>query len=971
MSSSVKKTRIADLAKKLGIEPQELKTKFKEMGINAQTTGFGVTDEQIEQLKVRHRKLFLTADPAAPEGGPAKVVVKQTTSTSVAEGHLVQTTTVEARRGGIIRRRATSEVRAAPASAPEETQAATEEESYEEPAAAQPEAPPEAAAETPAEIPAPRTSDDHGQLPPERRVLKTSSLPVVEAPVLRKAAPPPPAAPAPQTAKPAAPVAPGAQQPPARPGAPRPAAVYPRSESKFLQAPPDQGFVGNKPMLKTTAMPVVERIKIKTSAPLTQDRSPVRRTQGGMDIPDMGPPPPSSAPSRAKEVDREPALSKEKRGRNEQLREMEWQETKRLLTARREFVEAEVLAPGSRSADTGRARRRPQKKQKKGAGAEQQQPAQKRTIRVEDSITISALATEMGVKAAEIIKVLMGLGTMVTINSAIDFETAQLVAGEFGNEIVKTGFQEKEALREEEDPAESLKRRSPVVTIMGHVDHGKTSLLDAIRSANVVAGESGGITQHIGAYKVHTPQGDIVFLDTPGHEAFTAMRARGASVTDIVVLVVAADDGVKPQTREAVDHARAAGVPIMVAVNKVDKPDANPERVRQQLSELDLLPEEWGGQTIYVNVSAKQKLGIDKLLEMLALQAEVLDLKANPDKKARGIVVEAHLDKGRGPVATLLVQSGTLKVGDSFVTGSVYGRVRAMQDERGHRLKEAGPATPVQVVGLEAVPGAGDPLIATKDEAMARQISADRAAKVKVAAMAKTSKMTLEDLYARIQLGAKELQVVVKADVQGSMEAILESLAKIPRDKCTVKVIHSGIGGITESDVMLASASDAVVIGFHVRPDAKAAQAAEQEQVEIKTFEIIYELIDAVRQGMEGLLEPDRREKSMGRAEVREVFNISKIGTIAGCYVKDGKITRTAQVRLIRDGKLVHTGKLSSLKRFKDDAREVLAGFECGIGIEGYPDVKPGDEIEAFEIENIKVRIELATDNPGQQRQQA
>ncbi len=945
MSSSVKKTRIADLAKKIGADPQDLKNKFKDMGVPAQTTGYGVTDEQIEQLRVRHKKLFASHEgPAAPadEGVGPRVVVTKTTSTSTEEGQIVQTTTVEARKGSIIRRRATSEVRAAPA-APA-------------PQAVEP-APVPAERDSVQEAPSPAAVTPLQPLPPEKRVLRTSELPVVEAPVIRKAPAPEPAHPVPMA--PASPVP--------SPKTIRPA--IPRSDSPYLQRPPDQGLLEEKPMLKTTALPVVERVKIKTSpAPAAPGRPGIRRP-GAAESPEMGPPPPQPgpAPSRNREtIDRE-NLVKERRGRNEQLREMEWQETKRLLSARREFVEAEILAPGSRSADTGRARRRPQKK-KKGAGPEVQQPAQKRTIRVADSITVSNLATEMGVKAAEIIKVLMGLGTMVTINSAIDFETAQLVATEFGHEIVKTGFQEKEALREEEDAPESLKRRSPVVTIMGHVDHGKTSLLDAIREANVVAGESGGITQHIGAYKVHTPHGDIVFLDTPGHEAFTAMRARGASVTDIVVLVVAADDGVKPQTREAVDHARAAGVPIMVAVNKIDKPEANPDRVRQQLAELELLPEEWGGQTIYVNVSAKARTGLDKLLEMLALQAEVLDLKANPGKKARGIVVEAHLDKGRGPVATLLVQSGTLRVGDSFVTGPVYGRVRAMQDERGHRLKEAGPATPVQVVGLEAVPSAGDPLIATKDESTARQIAADRLAKVKVAAMSKTSKMTLEDLYSRIQLGAKELQIVLKADVQGSLEAIQESLAKIPRDKCTVKVIHSGVGGITESDVMLASASDAVVIGFHVRPDAKAQAAAEHEQVEIKSFEIIYELIDAVRQGMEGLLEPDRREKVIGRAEVREVFNISKLGNIAGCYVKDGKITRSAQVRLIRDGKLVYTGKISSLKRFKDDAREVASGYECGIGIENYPDIKPGDEIEAFEVENIKVRIELPTDNPPSAR---
>ncbi|MCW5827785.1 MAG: translation initiation factor IF-2 [Deltaproteobacteria bacterium] len=935
MSSSAKKTRISALAEKLGVDPQVLKAKFQEMGIQAKTTQYGVTDEEIERLKTRNQKLFLTAAPT-PEGGPAKTVVTKTTSTSVEEGQLVQKTTVEARRGGVIRRRATTDVRAA---TPE--QIAAEAAQKAEEAAA------EAAAQENAEMVQEPAAEAIPQ-PPETRVLKTSTLPVPEAPVLRRppvretpVAEPVPAAPAPST---------------------RARAVFPKSESPFLQPPPDAGHLPEKRMLKTSALPVVERIKIKTTTPVAPAERPGAR-RPAMAPSDLPAQPPS--PGRTREFSREPAPVKERRPRSEQLREMEWQETKRILTARREFIEAEVLAPGSRSADTGRGgRRRPQRKQKR-TSEQGQQPVQKRTIRVDESITVANLATEMGVKAAEIIKMLMGLGTMVTINSAIDLETAQLVASEFGHEIVKKGFQEDEALKEEADPAELLGRRPPVVTIMGHVDHGKTSLLDAIRETNVVAGESGGITQHIGAYRVSTPHGDITFLDTPGHEAFTTMRARGAKVTDIVVLVVAADDGVKPQTREAVDHARAAGVPIMVAVNKIDKPGANAERVRQQLSELDLLPEEWGGQTIYVNVSAKTREGLDKLLEMLALQAEVLDLKANPDKKARGIVVEAHLDKGRGPVATLLVQSGTLQVGDSFVTGAVYGRVRAMSDERGNRIQVAGPSTPVQVVGLESVPAAGDPLIATKDEATAREIVADRSSRAKVAAMSRTAKMTLEDLYSRIQLGAKELQVVLKGDMQGSVEAIQESLAKIPKDKCVIKVIHSGVGGITESDVMLAAASSAVIIGFHVRPDAKAAQAAERERVEIKTFEIIYDLIDAVRQAMEGLLEPDRRERIIGRAEVREVFNISKLGNIAGCYVKEGKVTRSAQVRLIRDGVVVCTGKLSSLKRFKDDAREVLAGYECGIGIENYPDVKAGDEIEAFEVEDVKVRIELPSDNPG------
>ncbi|RME35260.1 MAG: translation initiation factor IF-2, partial [Deltaproteobacteria bacterium] len=495
--------------------------------------------------------------------------------------------------------------------------------------------------------------------------------------------------------------------------------------------------------------------------------------------------------------------------------------------------------------------------------------------------------------------------------------------------------------------------------IMGHVDHGKTSLLDAIRATNVIAGEAGGITQHIGAYDVELDGRKIAFLDTPGHEAFTAMRARGTKVTDIVVLVVAADDGVMPQTKEAINHAKAAGVPIVVAVNKIDKPDANPERVKQELTEFELVPEEWGGDTIFVEVSAKEKINIDGLLEMILLQAEVLELKANPNKRASGAVVEARLDRGRGPVATVLVQEGTLKVGDPIVSGVHWGRVRTMTNDRGEKLKEAGPSTPVEITGLSGVPDAGDTFHAVKDEKSAKEVAQHRAQKLREAELAKSSKISLEQLYAKIQEGdVQELRVIVKADVQGSVEAVKDSLLKLSNDKCRLVVIHTAVGGISESDVTLASASDAIILGFNVRPEPKANQLAEQEGVDIRLYNIIYDAVADVKSAMEGLLAPTLKEVALGRVEVRETFHISKVGTIAGCYVLEGKVTRNAKVRLVRDNVVIYEGSLSSLKRFKDDAREVVAGYECGIGLENYNDIKVGDIIEAYEIEEVKASLD-------------
>ena len=579
--------------------------------------------------------------------------------------------------------------------------------------------------------------------------------------------------------------------------------------------------------------------------------------------------------------------------------------------------------------------------------------ARKRVIRMDEAITVGDMAKDMGIKAGEVIKKLMGLGMMATINQVLDYDTATLVANEFDYQVENVGFDVETALQDQHevtDPEEAREPRPPVVTIMGHVDHGKTSLLDAIRATNVTDAEAGGITQHIGAYHVRLDGRGVTFLDTPGHEAFTAMRARGAKVTDIVVLVVAADDGVMPQTVEAVDHARAAEVPIIVAVNKIDRPDADPERVQRGLSDHGLVPEAWGGDTIFVPVSAVTHEGLPGLMEMLLLQADLLELKANPNKLARGAVVEAKLERGRGPVSTVLVQEGTLKVGDPIFAGPHHGKVRAMIDDQGRKVDSATPSIPVEILGLQGVPQAGEGFSALTDEASARQFAEYRETQQREAELAKTSKVSLEEFYDQIKANeVKELRVVVKGDVHGSVEALNEAVTRLSTDEVKIRVIHGSVGGITESDVLLASASNAIVIGFNVRPEPKATNLAMQQGVDVRLYTIIYEVIDDIRSAMEGLLEPVFREEFHARIQVREVFNIRGVGTIAGCAVTDGKIMRSSLVRLLRDQVVVHEGRLASLKRFKDDVREVGTGYECGIAIDGYQDVKVGDVIEGFE----------------------
>jgi len=591
----------------------------------------------------------------------------------------------------------------------------------------------------------------------------------------------------------------------------------------------------------------------------------------------------------------------------------------------------------------------------------QAQPAavRKKTLRLREGMTVKEFAELISVKSSDVIKKFMELGYMPTINQPVDVDAALLVADSFGVKLEVAPIEEELMMEEAAEDVSKLILRPPVVTIMGHVDHGKTSLLDAVRETKVTETEAGGITQHIGAYKINLKGKDIVFLDTPGHEAFTALRARGAKVTDIVVLVVAADDGVMPQTVEAIDHAKAANVPIIVAINKIDKPEANPQKVKTELAERGILSEEWGGQNIFVEVSAKKRMGIEQLLELILLQAEVMELKANPDKLAKGTIIEAKLDKGRGPVATVLVQAGTLKIGDNFLAGTSVGRVRALIDDTGKRIQIAGPSTPVEVIGFPEVPTAGDVFGTVEDEKRARQIALTRHHKERLAEMAKRKKLTLDDLYAKIKEGeVKDLNIIIKGDVQGSVEATRDALERITHEQVKVKVIHTAVGGINESDVMLAMASNAIIIGFNVRPETKASQTAEKEGVDIRLYNIIYEAIEDVKKALEGMLEPTLKEKVLGRAEVRQTFQVSRVGTIAGCYVIDGTVSRASDgIRIIRDNIVVYEGKLSSLKRFKDDVREVQTGYECGITIENYNDLKTGDIIENYVIEKIAAKL--------------
>jgi translation initiation factor IF-2 len=601
------------------------------------------------------------------------------------------------------------------------------------------------------------------------------------------------------------------------------------------------------------------------------------------------------------------------------------------------------------------------KKKKSEAAPAAETKAIKKRIKIFETISVGDLSHRMSVKVNQVIAKLMELGVMATVNQILDIDTATLVAADFGYEVEQGITDEINVMQMEEQEQVTggeLVPRPPVVTVMGHVDHGKTSILDSIRKTDVALGEAGGITQHIGAYYVRSSAGDVVFLDTPGHAAFTEMRSRGAQVTDVVVLVVAADDGVKDQTKEAINHAQAAQVPIVVAVNKIDKPDADTARVKRELAELGLAPEEWGGDTIYCETSAKKGTGIEDLLNNILLQAEVLELKANPKRKARGRVIEAQLHKGRGPVATVLVQEGTLHLGEPIVIGQHFGKVRTLINDKGEQIQEAGPATPVEIQGLSGVPQAGDEFTVVRDEKMARSVSASRQLKARELELAATSKISLDKLFEQVKLGdVKELRIVLRSDVQGTLEAFRKAIEELSTDEIKVRILHEGTGTITESDILLASASDAIIIGFNVRPPVKVKDLAAKEHVDIRFYDVIYHALDDIRKAMVGLLEPEFEEAVIGSAEVRETFQVPKVGTIAGCYVIDGKVARNAKVRVLRDGVVIYTGQIGSLKRFKEDAREVASGYECGIGIDNYNDVKVGDIIEAFIMEEVEASL--------------
>jgi len=611
------------------------------------------------------------------------------------------------------------------------------------------------------------------------------------------------------------------------------------------------------------------------------------------------------------------------------------------------------------------------KRGKKGRGrvkSSPQQPAaemkaSKKKIKVYETITVGDFAHRMRVKASEIIGKLMGLGVMATVNQALDVDTATLVASDFGYEVEQAITEEigVEQLGQQEAGGEAVPR-FPVITVMGHVDHGKTSILDAIRKTDVADGEAGGITQHIGAYHVHSEAGDVTFVDTPGHAAFTEMRSRGAQVTDLVILVVAADDGVMDQTREAIHHAQAAGVPILVAVNKIDKDNADPERVKRELAELDLSPEEWGGQTIFVEMSAKTNVGIDTLMENIELMAEMMELKADPNRKARGRVVEAKLDKGRGAVATVLIQEGTVRAGDHFVVGQFSGKVRALLNDKSKPIKSAGPSMPVEVQGITGVPSAGDEFVVVTDEKMAKSVSQARTLKVRESELAAGSKVSLDTLFEKLSEGdVQELRIVLRADVQGTLEAFGQAAEKLSTDEVKVKILHEGTGTMTDSDVLLASASEAIIIGFNVRPSGKVKELAAKENVDMRSYDVIYHALDDITQAMVGMLAPDVVEDVIGNAEVRETFQAPKVGTIAGCFVTDGKINRNASVHVLRDGVVVYTGKIESLRRFKDDAKEVLSGYECGMSIENFNDIKVGDNLEAFVMKEVAATLGVAS----------
>ncbi|MBU1208248.1 MAG: translation initiation factor IF-2 [Proteobacteria bacterium] len=743
----------------------------------------------------------------------------------------------------------------------------------------------------------------------------------------------------------------------------KPPEPQPVAKAKVPEKPP------GKIKKKHEPAKIIERPTIPPPAPIQEQREAVKK--GAVAFPPKAPAVPSKPPiilQRPTPAIIKPSLEEEEKGRRKKkfkkdvqvLEEGKPQRVRIITTKKRTFREHDFFRE-ERGRRPFPSEREPRSKSSKAKMAKPEvtlPKAIKRKIRISEAILVGELAKRMGIKASEVIKKLMELGLMVTINQAIDADAAALVATDFGYEVEKTRFEIEDLIEEQGEGSANLLPRPPVVTIMGHVDHGKTSLLDSIRQTNVTAGEAGGITQHIGAYEVDVDHRKVVFLDTPGHEAFTAMRARGAKVTDIVVLVVAADDGVMTQTVEAINHAKAAQVPLIVAINKIDKTNANPERVKQALTEYGLVPEAWGGPTIFAEISAKQKIGLKELLEMILLQAEVLELKANFNRPSTGVVIEAKLDKGRGPVATVLVQDGTLHVGDAFVSGIHFGHVRAMINDHGEKMESAGPSTPVEVIGFPSVPNAGDSFVVITDEPRAKELAMQRLLKQREVELSKTSKVTLEDFYKKMKKGVvKDLNLILKADVQGSIEALVEALNRLSTEAVKVNILHTSVGTINESDCMLASASEAIILGFTVKVEPKAQTLAEQEKIDLRLYNVIYDALIDVRKAMEGLLEPIYEERLMGRAEVRQIFNISRVGVVAGSFVLEGKIVRGSHAHLVRDGQVIHEGSITSLKRLKDDFREVTSGFECGITVGDFRDYNVHDIIESYGIEKVTVQL--------------
>ncbi|MBI3456815.1 MAG: translation initiation factor IF-2 [Candidatus Rokubacteria bacterium] len=893
------KMRVSELAKELGVAPKLIIDQLEAMGHKEKTSSSAIDDallahirdalaEKAAEFARREAERLEAARAAALR---AKLDAARAAAARAARARTKKTdgTRPKAERAKLAAQRAKGAAKA-PSSAAVKTK--------------------------PAEKPALRL-DEKGAKPAAVPVIE-KPVPVAEAPPIVAPMPVKPAAPAevpPVTVAPAA-TEPERVEPPVRPVPEKPAAAAPPAKrikpKEAAKAPTDKPPVPKEPTPKEVPAREVATAAPPTEAPPKETAEPVREA----------PRPPTDGrviPFRPRRE--EPAAPPAER------------------------------APAAPAASAAAAEA-PAAVETPAAPAEAPAaPAARELLRLPESLTVAELAERLRKKGAEVIRELVGMGVMASINQVLGFDKAKAVAERFGFDVEVRPIEGVEAVEEEVDPS-LLEPRPPVVTVMGHVDHGKTSLLDAIRKTKVTEQEFGGITQHIGAYQVETSHGKVTFLDTPGHEAFTAMRARGAQVTDIVILVVAADDGVMPQTTEAINHAKAARVPIIVAINKVDKPDANPDRVKQELANLGLVPEEWGGQTIFVATSAKKGTGIDQLIEMTALQAEIMELRANPNRLAKGAVVEAKLDRGRGPVATVLIQQGRLHDGDVVVAGQHFGRVRAMFNDRRQRVKEAGPVDPVEILGLSGVPSAGDTLVAVAEERKARQIALARQEQErKVTA---SVRVTLADLHKQIEAGeVKELRVILKGDVHGSVEALQDALERVSTGEVKVRVIHGGVGTITETDVMLASASNAVILGFNVKPEPKALQQAQAERVEVKTYNVIYEALNDIKAALAGMLAPIIREVPLGKAQVRALFPIKNVGTIAGCLVSEGKVTRSGKARVLRGGQVVGEGQIGSLRRFKDDVREVLQGMECGVGVDGVSDISVGDVIEVFTTEEV------------------